>query len=276
MNKTGFIKYKVFRMKKPFINVDIFTSMVRGGEQKQLIKNIKESGIDISTLKINWDYVSEKEKLNKKFIKKFKEYINFDKLSCNNNLKIKHVREFQAILNWDVLSKCFRFTLEELMEFRHKVNWKYIFFFQNLTKHEIQKCFRNEMWWLFSNDTPLDSLNLDYHESNDLIINKNIRTIPIDLVNTYEKKLTEYTKNKEQLKKTLKEELIDLINNFERSGDIKRMMSIQIQLKHSKISSQIDVGCQTETQYVTDLIDSFPGNDDFFDEDSVEEILEEL
>ena len=65
MNKTGFIKYKVFRMKKPFINVDIFTSMVRGGEQKQLIKNIKESGIDISTGKMNWDYVSEKEKLNK-------------------------------------------------------------------------------------------------------------------------------------------------------------------------------------------------------------------
>ena len=135
------------------------------------------------------------------------------------------------------------------------------------------------MWWLFLNDNQLDSLNIDYQESNDLVINKNIRTIPIDLVNIYDKKLAEYTKNKEHLKKTLKEELIDLINEFEHSGDIKRMMSIQIHLKHSENSNLIDVSCQTETQYdVIDLIDSCVSNDGYYIEHScsVEEIDEEI
>ncbi len=280
MNKTGFVKYKLFRMKKPFINVNIFTNMVRGGEQTKLIKKIKQSGVVIRDLKINWDYVSQNEKLNKNFIKYFQEYINFDKLSINKNLKIKYIRKFHKFLNWDILSKSFKFELEELIEFRSKVNWKYIFFFQNLTKNNIEKYFRNEMWWLFLDDTEMNGVNMDYHESNDLVINKNIRTIPINLVDTYNKKLIEYTKNKEQLKETLKTELVDLINSFESSGDIKRMMSIQIHLKNSENSTFIDVGCQTEPQYdTTDLLCSFIQSDeenDYFIEDSVEEIYEEL
>ena len=168
MNKTGFIKYKVFRMKKPFINVNIFTNMIRCKEQKQLIKKIRQSGINVCDLKINWDYVSQNEKLSKNFIIFFQEHINFDKLSQNKNLKIKHIRKFHTLLNWDILSKCFKFTLDELIEFRHKVNWKYIFFFQNLTKENIEKHFRNQMWWLFLNDTQMNELNMDYDESNDL------------------------------------------------------------------------------------------------------------
>ena len=274
MNKTGFIKYKVLRMKKPFINVNIFTNMVRNKEHNKLIKTIKQSGIDISTLKINWDYVSENEKLNKNFIIFFQEYINFDKLSCNKNLKIKYIRKFHTYLNWDILSKCFKFSLDELIEFRHKVNWKYIFFFQNLTKNNIERHFRNEMWWLFLNDIQMNELNMDFHESSDLIINKNIRTIPLNLVNTYEKKLSEYLKNKEQLKKTLKTELVDLITRFEMSGDIKRMMSIQIHLKHSETYNSIDIGCQTEPQYdMTDLIGSLSNNEEYLTSDGdIEEI----
>jgi len=78
MNKIGYIKYKIFKLKKPEITNSYFSELIRTKKQDYLIKIIKQSGIKVEELDINWDYISKNDKLNTNFIIFFKDFINFN------------------------------------------------------------------------------------------------------------------------------------------------------------------------------------------------------
>lgn len=61
--------------------------------------------------KVDWDYISEYQKLSEEFIREFKDKLNWDKISA-----------------YQILSEDF------IMEFQDKVNWENILFFQKLSK----------------------------------------------------------------------------------------------------------------------------------------------
>ena len=249
MNNFGYVKYKVFRMKQPVINENIFSEKIRSGKQKKLIKKIVQSGIDVTKLKINWNFISENDNLEIKFIQYFKKYINFDLLSINSYLTINHIRNFKDDLNWSSLSKNYKFTLEQLIEFKDFVNWEYIFFYQNLTKTNITDKFKENMWWLFLKNKNEEVITEKYNDVNELIINKNIRTIPKKFVKKYTHKLNEYQINQEKLKRTLKNELIELIEEFEDSGEVKELLKINIDNGLKQIDT-CDIEIQTEIEEV--------------------------
>jgi len=263
MNKTGFFKYKILRLNKPIIADNYFCEKIRTGKQNKLIKKLRQTGQDISSMKLNWDYISQRDNLEIRFIEEFKDYIKFDKLSENKYLTIKHIRVFKNNLNWNILSRFYKFKLQHLLEFQHKVNWEYIYFYQNLTSANIQKHFRYQMWWLFSDDEIKNDLDTDYKRVNDMIIHKNIRTVSTQFAKRYHKKLTEYQRNREELKETLKGELIDLIDEYQNDGTIKRMMSIQINLiDKRKLKNTVEKETQVEIMkeqepFIVELINPF-------------------
>jgi len=242
MNKYGFIKYKILRFKKPIITEGEFCEKIRTGKQKQLIKKIKQTGTNIYNLNINWDYISKQDNLRTCFIEYFQDFIDFDNLSENKYLTINKIRKFRHKLNWNILSRCYKFEIDELKEFSNLLNWQFIFFYQNLTNDVVKKHFTGYMWWLFSNDKIQNDIDIEYKNVNNMIIHKNIRNIPKNFTKTFNKKLNEYVRNREQLKQTLKEELIQLIDNFNSSGEIKRLKSIQINIcEKNKIIQEEDV-----------------------------------
>jgi len=253
MNKLGFIKYKILRIKKPIITEGEFCEKIRTGKQKQLIKKIKQTGTNIHNLNINWDYISKQDNLRTCFIEYFQDFIDFNKLSENKYLTINKIRKFRHKLNWNILSRCYKFQIDELKEFSNLLNWQYIFFYQNLTNDVVKKHFTGYMWWLFSNDKIQNDIDFEYKKVNNMIIHKNIRNIPKNFTKTFNRKLNEYVRNREQLKQTLKEELIQLIDGFNSSGEIKRLKSIQINIcnknkiiKEEDIFETLEKGIQVE------------------------------
>ena len=272
MNKTGFIKYKIFRMKKPIITEGEFCEKIRTGKQKELVKKIKQTGIDVCNLDINWEYISEQDKLRTCFIEFFKDFIDFDRLSKNKHLTINKIRKFKNRLNWNIMSRCYKFKINELKEFSNLLNWQYIFFHQNLTNNNIKKNFTGQMWWLFSNDAIENTIDEEYKRVNDMVIHKNIRNIPDNFSTVFKRKLEEYIRNREHLKQTLKIELIDLLDNFNSSGEIKKLMSIQINICDKNKFGEI-----MEKEIPTKKKENLNQNNmlnllDMYDEDSVKNI----
>jgi len=228
MNFKGVIKYKIFRFKKIELTEDEFCDKLRTGKQKELIKKVNELGTNVSKLDINWDYISSHDKLKTSFINEFQEYINFDNYSANPNLTINKIRLFKDKLNWNILSRFYKFTVKELFEFNKYLNWQYIFFYQNLTANQVEKYFPQHMWWLFINDEIETETDKDYNKTKNLIIHKNIRDIPEEFCDAFKTKLKEYQENKKQLKQTLKTELCELINDFNKNGEVNELRKITI------------------------------------------------
>ena len=241
-------------MNKPILSDNYFCEKIRTKNQKKLIKKIRQTGQDIVALNLNWGYISQRDNLTINFIKQFEDYISFDKLSENPHLTIKHIRAFKNNLNWNILSKHYKFKLKYLLEFQHKVNWELVFFHQNLTSKDIQTHFIQQMWWLFPNDRIVDNVDGEYKRVNDMVIHKNVRSVTTQFSTTYHKKLEEYLRNREQLKATLKEELIGLIDSYQNDGTIKKMMNIQINLVDKKSNPTIEKGIQATN------MEEFTGN----------------
>ncbi len=273
MNATGFIKYKIFRISKPLITENVFCNLLRTRRQKLLIKKIKQTGVDISSLNLNWDYISLHDKLKINFIDYFKAYINFDKLSQNKNLKIKHIRKFKDYLNWDILSQTYKFELKDLKAFHSYVNWQYIFFYQNYTKKDISTHFRNRMWWLFPNDKQT-SIQEDYTSVMEKIIHNNMRDIPLELADIFDDKLKEYISNKRKLKNVLKQEIFEIFNTYDMDNNIPEIKQINIEIVDEL--RFVEQKTQTEYNFEDIKIEMGPDEFDYKDEESEDDLLERL
>ena len=96
----SFLKYNVFKMKKPNIDENFFCEYVRTDQQEKLVKLIKQFNVKVSKLKINWDYMSLYDKLDVEFCLTFKKYINFAVHSFPP-LKIPSTFHWKQRVFWD-------------------------------------------------------------------------------------------------------------------------------------------------------------------------------
>jgi len=220
MTLKGFIKYNILKKNKRIITEDYFCNKLRSNEQDKLITKIKELKVDISQLNLNWNYISLTDNLTIKFISYFKEYINFHDLSLNKNLTTKHLDKFKEDLEWDILSEHYNFTLDDLHIYKNYINWKYIFFYKNTPSDIIKDDFNRYMWWLFLNDRIYNENDITYAKYNDMIINKNMHSIPKQLIDRFEYTLLEYKRNKIILKDVLKIQLNSLYGEFINNKEI--------------------------------------------------------
>ena len=224
----SFLKYSVFKMKKPNIDENFFCEYVRTGQQEKLVKLIKQFNVKVSKLKINWDYMSLYDQLDVEFCLTFKKYINFANLSRNKYLTIYHIREFKEYLDWTNLSKNYKFTVPQLKNFEEYISWQSIFFYQNLPINTLKEFFANKMWWLFLKEHKETFIDRDYEHINDLIINKSIQEVPIEFINQYNSKLLEYKSNQRILKLNFKRELIDYVETYDKEKSIKKLLPVKI------------------------------------------------
>lgn len=219
----SFLKYNVFKMKKPTIDENFFCEYVRTNEQEKLIKLVKQFNVKVSKLKINWDYMSQYDNLSVIFCLTFKKYINFSNLSKNKYLTIDHIREFKDYLDWTNLSKNYKFQVPQLKEFEDYLSWQSIFFYQNLPINTLKDNFASKMWWLFLNDKEENFIDQEYREINDLIINKSIIEVPLEFISQYNEKLDEFQKNMKTLKLSFKRELIEYVKLYDEKKVIKKL-----------------------------------------------------
>lgn len=224
----SFLKYNVFKMKKPNIDENFFCEYVRTDQQEKLVKLIKQFNVKVSKLKINWDYMSLYDKLDVEFCLTFKKYINFANLSRNKYLTIYHIREFKEYLDWTNLSKNYKFTVPQLKNFEEYISWQSIFFYQNLPINTLKEFFANKMWWLFLKEHKETFIDRDYEHTNDLIINKSIQEVPIEFITQYNSKLEEYKSNQRILKLNFKRELIDYVETYDKEKSIKKLLPVKI------------------------------------------------
>jgi Glu-tRNA(Gln) amidotransferase subunit E-like FAD-binding protein len=76
------------------------------------------------------------------------------------------------------------------------------------------------MWWLFLNDRIYNENDITYAKHNDMIINKNMNSIPKQLIDRFEYTLLEYKRNKIILKDVLKIQLNSLYDEFINNKEI--------------------------------------------------------
>lgn len=224
----SFLKYNVFKMKKPTIDENFFCEYVRTNEQEKLIKLIKQFNIKVSKLKINWDYMSQYDNLTVIFCMTFKKYINFANLSKNKYLTIEHIREFKDYLDWTNLSKNYKFLVPHLKEFEDYISWQSIFFYQNLPINTLKENFSNKMWWLFLTDKHDNFIDVEYSNINDLIINKSIIEVPLEFIDQYNQKLEEFQNNTKILKLSFKKELTEYVKLYDDKKIIRKLPSTKL------------------------------------------------
>ena len=202
MSLKGFIKYNILKKKKRIITEDYFCNKLRNNQQEKLISKIKYLDIDVSKLKLNWNYISLHDNLTIKFISYFKDHINFHDLSLNKNLTTNHLDQFKDDLEWDILSEYYNFTLDDLH------------IYKNIPSKIIKEDFYKKMWWLFLDDKIYNQNDIEYIKYNNMIINKNMHTIPKQLIDRFEYTLLEYKRNKIIMKDVLKIQLNKLYKEF--------------------------------------------------------------
>jgi hypothetical protein len=264
MTFKGFVKYVILKRKKKTITEDYFCNKLRNQEQDKLIKKIKELKFDISDLNLNWNYISRNDNLSIKFIEYFSDYINFHDLSLNKHLTTKHLEYFKDDLEWDYISEHFNFDQYDLRKYKNYINWKLIFFYKNTPSYIIKEHFSNQMWWLFLDDKL-------YNDDNNKIMNKNMKTIPKNLIDNFQYTLLEYQRNKIILKDILKQQMNELYGNFMNKNKVITLKkiecddfrkkyankNIQVNLKKNNILKKIycskDQIIQTETELQTEL-----------------------
>lgn len=208
------------------ITEDIFCNYIRIQKQDKLIKKMKKSKTDINTLIINWNYISQYDKLTINFIKYFKNNINFKLLSINKNINYDIINEFKHNLNWILLSKTYNFTIDEMKYFNKFIKWEYIFFYNNNPSEDLKFFFKENLWWLFLKDNLIENIDNHYYYINQKILNKNIQLIDESLIDTFNYKLNEYIQNKKTLKKILKIQLLNLYNEYDNNNKLLELKDI--------------------------------------------------
>jgi len=264
MTLKTFIKYNVMKKKKRIVTEDYFCNKLRNNEQYKLISKIKELKVDVSKLNLNWNFISLNDNLTIPFISYFKDYINFHDLSLNKNLTSKHLNKFKKVLEWDILSEHYNFTLDDLHIYKNYINWKFIFFYKNIPSEIIKEDFYKKMWWLFLDDQIYNKDDLEYIKYNNMIMNKNMNTIPKQLIDRFEYTLLEYKRNKIVLKNVLKIQLNELYKEFinnQKIVDLKRIDCNHFLVEHKDQGIQnekklkIKINCDESTQTEENILE---------------------
>jgi len=77
---------------------------------------------------VNWDYISEYQKLSEPFIKEFKDSVNWYYISSSQKLSEPFIKEFKDSVNWDYISRYQKLSEPFIKEFDIEIpttNWLY-------------------------------------------------------------------------------------------------------------------------------------------------------
>ena len=96
--------------------------------------------------KVNWNCISYYQKLSEDFITKFKDKVDWYYISCYQKLSEDFITEFQDKVNWYYISYYQKLSEEFITEFKDKVDWNYISSYQKLSEDFITK-FKDKVNW---------------------------------------------------------------------------------------------------------------------------------
>jgi hypothetical protein len=96
--------------------------------------------------KVNWTNISSCQKLSEVFITKFKDKVNWDNISRYQKLSEVFITEFKDKANWNYISECQKLSEDFITEFKDKVNWNWISCSQKLSEEFITE-FKDKVDW---------------------------------------------------------------------------------------------------------------------------------
>ena len=89
--------------------------------------------------KVNWFRISSYQKISEPFIREFHDKLDWYEISSYQNLSEPFIREFQDKVNWIIISKYQQLSEPFIREFKDKVNWERISKYQNLSEYFIKE-----------------------------------------------------------------------------------------------------------------------------------------
>ena len=96
--------------------------------------------------KVDWEYISAYQKLSEDFIREFQDEVNWYEISKNQKLSEDFIREFQDKVDWNWISLNQKLSEDFIKEFQDKVDWSYISTYQNLSEDFIRE-FQDKVDW---------------------------------------------------------------------------------------------------------------------------------
>ena len=92
-------------------------------EVEELIKKLElNCSIKEFRDKVDWYYISWKQKLSKHFIREFKDKVNWDYISSYQKLSEHFIREFKDLVDWRNISHHQELSEQFIREFKDKLN----------------------------------------------------------------------------------------------------------------------------------------------------------
>ena len=97
---------------------------------------------------VYWNLISEYQKLSEDFIREFKDKVDWYRISKHQKLSEDFIREFQDQVDWFRISQCQKMSENFIREFQDKVHWTWISQCQKMSEDFIRE-FQDQVDWGF-------------------------------------------------------------------------------------------------------------------------------
>ena len=112
-------------------------------DQIKIVEEIKdiEKFFDenIDNFEVNWDYISEYQKLSEELINKYGDKLNWGYISINQKLSESFIDKYNNKVDWYLISKFQKLSEEFIEKYVDEVDWYNILTYQKISKKFIEK-----------------------------------------------------------------------------------------------------------------------------------------
>jgi hypothetical protein len=84
--------------------------------------------------KVSWNYISYYQDLSEEFIREFADKVDWNYISYYQKLSENFIIEFQDYVNWQNISRCQKLSEEFIKKFKTKINFNYVLKYQKLSE----------------------------------------------------------------------------------------------------------------------------------------------
>jgi len=89
--------------------LNVYGITLEDSNEKSFIRQFKDS--------VDWDFISQSQKLSESFIREFKDSVNWDYISTYQKLSECFIKEFKGSVNWVRISEFQKLSIEFMNEF---------------------------------------------------------------------------------------------------------------------------------------------------------------
>lgn len=100
--------------------------------------------------KVNWENISDYQKLSESFIREFQDKVNWYFISSSQKLSEGFIKEFQNKVYWRIISIYQKLSEAFIREFQDKVDWYDISIYQKLSEDFIREFQDKAVWFCIS------------------------------------------------------------------------------------------------------------------------------